>query len=183
VSASRAQTKASHKRAHGKAPASTPTRLKRLRAETTHNNAPVVDEPPDATAQKQRGHPCVAWTDTDLARVGEHEDLSGSLGVDVWLRADAGTRECHGHVWKPSKRERTLTSLVWFSATFPQNGLSRKTGSRIRSERYISLCRSGRQTLTRQSRPSFATGPSQSGRAELLPDSRPLLCQWNDTCI
>ena len=138
VSASRAQTKASHKRARGKAPSSTPTRLRRLQAQHTHNNALVLRKPPDAMAQEQHGHSKVAWTDTDLARAGEHEDLSGSFGGEVWLRA---TQEQKSHVWKPLKRgepNQGLTSLVRFSATFPQNGLSRKNGSAFSPERYVS---------------------------------------------
>ena len=89
-------------------------------------------------AQEQHGHSKVAWTDTDLARAGEHEDLSGSFGGEVWLRA---TQEQKSHVWKPLKRgepNQGLTSLVWFSATFPQKGLSRKDGPEFSPERYIS---------------------------------------------
>ena len=93
-------------------------------------------------------------------------------------QGNAGTRDTRLEAVEARRTKPTLTSLVRFNATFPQKGLSRKDGPELSPERYISLCRSGRQTLTRQSRPSFATGPSQSGRAELLPDSRPRLCQW-----
>ena len=101
VSASRAQTRASHKRARGKAPSSTPMRLRRLQAQHMHNNAPVVRKPPDAMASKQHGHSKAAWTVALLARAGEHEGLSGILGGMVWLRA---TQEQETHVWKPWKR-------------------------------------------------------------------------------
>jgi len=53
-------------------------------------------------AQGEHGHSKVAWTETYLARAGEHEGLSGSLGGKVWLRA---MQEQETHVWKPLKRE------------------------------------------------------------------------------
>ena len=93
LSASRAQTKASHKRARGKAPSWTPTRLRRLQAQHMHNNALVIRKPPDAMASKQHGHSKVAWTDARLARAGEHEGLSGSFGGKGVAQGNAGTRK------------------------------------------------------------------------------------------
>lgn len=102
LSASRAHTKASHKRARGKAPSCTPTRSRRLRALHMHNNALVIRKPPDAMASKQHGHSKAAWTSTHSARAGEHEGLSESLVGKVWLRA---MQEQEIHVWMPWKRK------------------------------------------------------------------------------
>lgn len=128
VSASRAQTKASHKRACGKAPSWTPTRLTRLRAQHVHKNAPVVRKPPDGMARTQHGHSKTTWTDAPLARAGEHESLSETLceGVrGLWLRA---TQEQDESRLEAVEAKRLLTSLGRPSATFPQKGLSRKNG-------------------------------------------------------
>lgn len=131
MSASRAQTRASHKRARGKAPSSTPMRLRRLQAQHMHNNAPVVWKPPDAMAQKQHGHSKAGWTVALLARAGEHEGLSGILGG--WkgvAQGNAGTRDT---CLEAMEARRPLTSLGRPSATFPQKRLSRKNWSRIQS--------------------------------------------------
>ena len=67
-----------------------------------HKNALVIRKPPGAMASKQHGHSKVAWKDTHLARAGEHEGLSVSLGEGMWLRA---TQEQEAHVWGPWKRK------------------------------------------------------------------------------
>jgi hypothetical protein len=77
-------------------------------------------------AQKQDGHSRETWKGTDLPRTGEHDGLSASLGEEVWLRADAGTRESR---LEAVEAKRPLTSLVSFNATFPQKGQSHKRPS------------------------------------------------------
>jgi len=125
LSASRAQTKASHKRARGKAPSWTPTRLRRLQAQHMHNDVPVVRKPPDTMARNQHGHSKAAWTGAGLARAGEHESLSGSLGEGMWLRA---TQEQDESRLEAVEAKRPLTRLARPSATFPQKRLSRQDG-------------------------------------------------------
>ena len=79
-SASRAHTKASHKRARGKAPSWTPMRLRRLQAQHMHNNALVIRKPPDAMASKS----------SMAIRKRPGQTL-------IWLK-QANTRACRG-VW------------------------------------------------------------------------------------
>ena len=123
VTASRAQTKASHKRARCKARSSTPTRLRRMQAQHMYNNVPVVRNPPDAMARNQHGHSKTAWTDAHLARACEHESLLGSLGEGMWHRVTQEQDE--------SRLEAIEAKGP--SATFPQKGLSRKHGPGIQS--------------------------------------------------
>jgi hypothetical protein len=80
LSASRAHTKASHKRARGKAPSWTPTRLRCLQAQHMHNNALVIRKPPDAMAPKS----------SMAIRKRPGQTL-------IWLK-QANTRACRG-VW------------------------------------------------------------------------------------